>query len=233
MDDAYMALGLISASDASKTIGEFARRIFGPSADDLGLIISDHVRLWRLRNLISISRKFDRICREKGIDLSEGNHLKLAVGLPLIEKASYQDDDFLQARWAHLIASSLRSDDEQEIPFSLNNTYVEVLHQLSRLDCEVLEFIVEKGVEGRKDGNIIPCLLEPDEIAAVFPESLTHISLEKLVSLGCVSRDPKLPLKPGGSRTLMEVITPTIIGINFYIAASGKLPKWFHEESTE
>ena len=233
MEDANIVFGHLSSKEARNTLIEFSRKILGPSADDLGLIFSDQIRFWRLKNLIAISRKFDRICREKGIDPSEGNHLKLAVGLPLIEKASYQDDDFLQERWAHLITSSLSSKKGPEIPLSLDITYVEILRQLSRLDCEVLGFIIENGVRGRKKGAIIPILLEPDDLAAAFPESLTHISVEKLVALGCVSRDPKLPLEPGGSRTLMEVFTPTVIGINFYISASGELPKWFHVEISE
>ena len=99
--------------------------------------------------LLSISRKFDRICLEKGINPAERRCLSLAVGLPLLEKASYHDDDFLQERWAHLIASSLRSEDRSESGFSLDITYVEILNQLSQLDCEVLEFIVENGVDRR------------------------------------------------------------------------------------
>ena len=74
--------------------------------------------------------------------------------------------------------------------------------------------------------------LEPDAIESARPNSLAvHISLEKLVSLGCVSRDPKIPLKTGGSRGLEELIGPTSIAINLYISASGKRPSWFQSKN--
>ena len=226
MDDSYKALALV-APEIAKSIKEFALKIFGPGAEQVGMIVGDWARLWRLNNLISINGKWERICREKGIDPADGRHLSFAVGLPLLEKASYHDDDFLQERWAHLIASSLCSDDRAASDFSLEITYIEILNQLSRLDCEVLEFIVENGVEGRDENGTTIRSLEPDAIESAHPNSsAVHLSLEKLVSLGCASRDPKIPLKVGGSRGIEELIGPTSIGINLYISASGKTPKW-------
>ena len=214
-------------------VTEFARRILGPSADQAGQILGDYARLWRVRNLVSISRKFERIRCDWGIDLSTANRLKLAVGLPLLEKASYQDDSYLQERWAHLIASVLRFEDPGGVPFSLDIAHIEALHQFSRLDCEVLEFVVENEVRGQDDEGpiILARQLEPETIDAAFPKSLSHISLEKLESLGCIRRNPKLPLKSGGSGTLKEIITPTLIGINLYVSASGKNPDWLREKN--
>ena len=206
---------------------EFAQRLFGPSVDQVGLVLGDWVRLWRAKNLLSIKERMDRILQEKGFDPAAGRHLTLSVGLPLLEKASYQDDSFLQERWAHLIASSLCSDDQEESNFNLDITCIEALHQFSRLDCEVLEFIVENGVVNmEEEGGIVVKRLEPDAVHEALPHAAVHLSLEKLVSLGCVRRDPKLPLKPGGM-ALEEIIGPTTIGINLYISASGKNPGWF------
>ena len=203
----------------------FSRRLLGPGADEVGQIVGDWARLWRIKNLISIKKKFERICQEQGIDPSEGRYLPLAVGLPLLEKASYHDDHFLQERWAHLIASSLSdSSTIENHDFSLENTYIEILHQLSPLDCKVLEFVVESGVKDsvphpKSIVNTVP--IEPGQIEAKFPDAPSHISVEKLVSLGCVRRHLKLPI--GG---LQETVEPNLIGINLYISASGKMPKW-------
>ena len=215
---------------ATKGLREFCQQLFGPAVDQIGQIGGDWARLWRLKNLVSIHDKFDRILQDRKIDPSEGRHLALSVGLPMLEKASYQDDEVLQEKWAHLIASSLSSDERSESDFRLDTTYVETLHQFSRLDCDVLEFIVRNGVENRDKNGTHLRLIDPDEIEKAFSHRDWHISLEKLISLGCVSRDPKLPLKPGGSRGLVECITPTIIGINLYIAASGEKPEWFFYE---
>lgn len=205
-------------------VREFALKLLGPAAEQFGLMAGDWARAWRLKNLLAINKKCDRILLEKGINPAERRHLSLTVGLPLLEKASYHDNDFLQERWAHLIASSLRSEDHAESSFSLDITHIEILNQLSQLDCEVLEFIVENSVTGKGEDGIAVRPLEQDEIQDAHPNTPSHVSLEKLVSLGCARCDPKVPLKPGG-RGLMEVVTPTSIGINLYIAASGKTPK--------
>ena len=224
MDDANTGLGVVASKEALRTVRQFFLKLLGPTAEQFGLMGGDWARAWRIRNLLAINEKCDRIFQEKGIDAAEGRHLSLAVGLPLLEKASYHDNDFLQERWAHLITSSLHSEDQAESSFSLDTTYVEILNQLSQLDCEVLEFIVENGVKSSGDNGITVRLLDPDEIQTAHPNKPSHISLEKLTSLGCARFNPKIPLKTGG-QGLMEVVTPTIIGINLYIAASGKTPK--------
>lgn len=231
MDDMHMGLGVVVASkEILAAVREFSLKLLGPAAEQFGLMAGDWARVWRLKNLLSISGKVDRICQEEGINLADGHHLAMAVGLPLLEKASYQDNDFLQERWAHLIASSLRAEDRAERGFSLDITYVEILNQLSQLDCEVLKYIVENGVEKQDSTGITLKPLELDEIQNAHPNSLAHISLEKLISLGCASSDPRIPLKTGGLRGLLEVITPTSIGINLYISASGKTPQWLKSE---
>lgn len=207
-----------------KTVNSLLMRLFGPGTEQLGLLTGDWAKLWRLRNLTAILTKADRILREQNISPGEGRHLALSVGLPLLERASCQDDPFLQARWAQLIASSLRK--ESAIPhFSFSTTFVETLHQFSRLDCEVLEFVVEKvDAKQSEDGTVIVKQLDRRKILDAFPDSPAHLSLDKLTTLGCVRSDPKLPLKPGGMG-FKEVFSPTVMGVNLYIAASGKTPK--------
>ena len=235
MDPASIELGITASKEALKILGEFGQQLFGPSAEQLGLIVGDHVRFYRMKNLLAIKEKVDHVFQEKGIDPSARRYLKLAVGLPLLEKASYQDDGFLQEMWANLIANSLRSDDEVG-GLSLDITYVEILHQLSRLDCEVLDYIVENGVKGRnkKTGEIQLIPLDPSEIDKSHPNKPAHISLEKLVSLGCAYRALKVPLKPGsgdGYSALGQDIVVTLIGLNLCLSASEKKPTWWVEDN--
>ena len=211
----------------------FANKIFGPAFQQTGEIIGDWARYWRLKNLLSISKRFDKICEDKGINPSAGRHLALSIGLPMLEMASYQDDPFLQERWAHLIASSLTPDNETAVSFSLDMTYVEALHQFSRLDCEVLEYVVENGIESRNEGGSVtidPIMFK--EIKQAFPDSVdVHISLEKLLSLGSILCSLKTPLSSAETGehhfgAFATVLSPTIMGINLYISASGKSPNW-------
>ena len=228
---------LIPSDEFGKVVGLcrklFPAQLVRSSAKQVSQIIGDQIKFFRVKNLISISDKVDRICREKGFDSADGHRLALSVGLPLIEKASYQDDSFLQERWANLIANSLRPDGEVANDFSISITYVEILHQLSRLDCEVLEYLVENGVKGiDEDKATMTILVNPNDIEEAYPDTLAHISLEKLVSLGCAYRSLRTPLKVGGDGygMLEQDIGITLIGLNLYLAASGKRPKWLRKD---
>ncbi len=235
MNDGNLSVGLATTKEMLAALTGFFRRLLGPSVEQIGLIGGDWARVWRVKNLLAISEKVDRICLEKGIDPASGRRLSLAVGLPLLEKASFQDDEFLQERWAHLITSSVHSEEQAESGFSLDITYIEILNQLSQLDCEVLEFIVENGIESReeKTGTMKGVQLDPKWIRKELPNKLTHISLEKLVSLGCARLVLKASLQAdggGGYGTWGQDIVVSLIGINMYMSASGKSPKWLREK---
>ncbi len=215
-----------------EVIGEFARQLFGPSAEQVGQIGGDWARLWRMKNLLCIKKKVDRLIEDKGVDVDDVHHLSLSVGLPMLEKASYQDDSFIQDRWANLIASSLLAAELVEDDFSLDVTYVEILGQLSRLDCEILEYVSEEGIESMKEGKYDVRELDPDDIRERFSGRLASVSLEKLSVLGAIQLPFMIPLRAGtGPSGFRQVVAPTLIGLNLYTAASGKPPKWFVSQS--
>ena len=223
---------LTKMESAVQAVSGFARRLFGPAAAELGEIGGDWARYWRLRNLLAIQGRLERILQSKGIGHNDLRHLSLSVGLPMLERASYQDDSFLQERWANLMAASLNSEGSAE-GFSLGVMHVEMLSQMARLDCEVLEFVCERGIDHRDgQGNLAIAGLDPAEVEAGFSGKLAHISLEKLCALGAVQRAIRTPLKPGGSSMsgLQEIIAPTLIGLNLYLASSGKTPEWMQTE---
>lgn len=235
-------IGMIGLpSMVGKALAKFGRVILGPAAEQGGHLLSQNIGWYRLKNLVAINEKFLRLCEEKGFDPKDAKHLAWSVGLPLIEKASYQDDDFLQERWANLILSSIQRGEGSD--FSLGTTHVEILNQFSRLDCEVLEYIVENGMEysdnqedtGDQTKPITVLPLKSEDISEAHPETLAHISLEKLVSLGCVNRVLRTPLNfrdSDGYGVLAQDIIPTLIGLNLYIAASGRFPKWAEDQNS-
>ncbi|WP_419935742.1 Abi-alpha family protein [Candidatus Palauibacter sp.] len=196
-----------------------------PSTKEIGETLGHHAHLWRMKNLVRLEPKVRR-CYEK-LGLDEKSFLRPAVGLPMLEAASYEDDSYLQDRWANLIAGTAANAGD-ETDFDLSSTYVEIMRQLSRPDCEILEFVAENGIEGiNEDGSYATKGFDLQELEERFDKRIAHISVEKLVTLGVLQRAPKLPLTPAPTASgLAEAITPTIIGVNFYATASGKMPGW-------
>ena len=215
--------GSAKATEVAAAADRLTQRLFGPAFTNLGEIAGDWVRLWRMANLARISRRVDRMTERRGLDPAGTRRVALSVGLPLLEKASLEDDPFLQEWWAGLIAGEHAGADDAE-GFGLDAVYVTAMAQLTRLDCEILTYVCEQGVGQRSEEGIEPNPLDPEDISRKYGQ-LAHIAVDKLVVLGLIFRIPKLPLEPGGSVGLLEVVIPSIIGLNLYAVATGNLPR--------
>ena len=204
------------------------RAIAGPASNELGLILSDRVKAWRMNNLIRVSEKFDRICDEKGLNRHDLQSLTIAVGLPMLERASYEEDDELQEMWANLMVSATSNTDPSEDSKDLYRTWVNILSQMSRWDCRLLSAVIEEGISGMEEGVMLSSPLSDEDVREVadMPRIRVDIHLQKLASLGLVYRDPKTPLETGGPTGLQYAYTPTHLGMNMYMAC-GNVPKWF------
>lgn len=214
----------------SRVLADFCRKLLGPAAEQIGQSIGERLIEFRLNNLLKINERVDRILRERGRSQSENRHLPPSVGLPTIEKASYEDDPKLQDMWANLIANSITSDGSGSTDFSLHKIHVEILHQFSKLDCDVLEYIVENGVTARDPdtGRMTAAPVDPEKVIRDIANPLTHVSIEKLVSLGCAALTPRVPLdfSGGGFGPLAQNLRVTLVGLHLFFLASGKKPSW-------
>ena len=214
----------------SRVIADFCRRLLGPAAEQIGQSIGERLVVFRLNNLLRINEKVERILKEKGHSQSGNRHLPPSVGLPTIEKASYEDDPKLQDMWANLIANSITPGENTNDDFSLHKIHVEILHQFSKLDCEVLEYLVENGITTRdpETGGMTAMAIDPERVIRDIANPLTHVSIEKLVSLGCAALTPRVPLDFSGGRfgKLAQDLRVTLIGLHLFSLASGKKPSW-------
>ena len=200
----------------------FSATLVAPAFSQIGLTIGDQIKFYRIRNLIRLNEHLEGIIQQRNLNESDLQKLSLSVGFPLLEKASYQDDDYLQKKWANLLASTMQKDESKDERFSLSITFVEILHQFSRLDCEVLEYISENGISGRNkdDSSMQSVPLDPLHIHDQFPGSLAHMSLEKLVTLGCAYRAIRTPLSTNsgdGYGSLQQDVVVTLLGLNLYM----------------
>ena len=219
--------------DDSATTGlSVVRAIAGPVAQELGVALSDRVKYWRLKNLISTSEKFDRICKEKNLRPEDLRPLTIAVGLPMLEHAANEEEDELQELWANLMVSATTDSESSEDSGDLYKTWSNMLGAMSKWDCRLLITVVEEGIAGRKDDAIQTKPLTQDDVnqAAGMPTVRVNIHLEKLVSLGLVYRDLKTPLGSGGPTGFEYAYAPTLMGINMYLAC-GNTPQWMDREA--
>jgi len=111
-------------------VKELVLRAFGPLADQIGDILGDYGRQYRVRQLSKILAKTKRIADKAGIEI---NLVPPRILLPAVHFASLESDDALQEKWAALLAST--SAEPDRIPPS----FPDILHSLSPAEVRFLD----------------------------------------------------------------------------------------------
>lgn len=116
---------------------DFLQKLIGPSVDELGLLFSDNVKLWRLKNQIRNLEKVKKIVDEEKIDVKQVN---LKVLIPYLDGVSLEEDETLQDLWAKLFTNYIDTSKNLTI-----NVYPNILKQLSTNEVTILRFLQSNG----------------------------------------------------------------------------------------
>jgi len=108
------------------------KRLAGPSIDEVGAILADQVKVYRLKNLLKTAEKTKRILEDAGV---EPQSIPSRYLLPILDTCSVEDNDDLQERWAGLLASASQEAD------SLSPSYIETLKQLTPKEAKHFDYL--------------------------------------------------------------------------------------------
>ena len=122
----------------------FLDRLLGPSVDETGYLLADRIRLRRLRNQVRILQRSEELLDSAGLT---ARPVPLQTLVPLIEKASLEEDPSLQEMWAQLLARAATSDARA----GLQRLCVHVLSSISPAEAKVLESVHELYCEERPE----------------------------------------------------------------------------------
>jgi Abortive infection alpha len=123
--------------EAGQQFGGFFAKHFGGSVEQWAGLWEDKLRYRRWENQLALMQKAE----EKIRDLGLGGHTKplsFKIGVPLLEAASLEEDDYLRELWANLLINSVRQDQETTHP-----AYVQVLQQLLPEEAKLLAYAAE------------------------------------------------------------------------------------------
>ena len=192
-----------------------------PALDEVGLLLRDKVRYWRLNNILSILDK------AKGKLHYENEELKIQahprVALSIIENGSLNDNDEIQEMWAGLFASSCTKSGHNDE----NLIFVDLLKQLTvseakiiKYSCEIARKIIYENGLLIADKLKIDCesLMRISGINEIYrlDRELDHLSSLELLGLG----------QSGGGidindKNLVAHITPSTLALNLYVKSQG------------
>ncbi len=127
------------AEETIKGAFSFIDDLIKPSLKEVGQLFAERVHLWRFKNQINVSIKAAKFVRKKGLTLQE---VPIKTISKFLEYSSWEENDFMQEKWAGLLASTASSKSDKDIYYIL----VEVLNQLSPLDVRLLDLLYLKGL---------------------------------------------------------------------------------------
>lgn len=120
---------------------EFLGKLISPTIEEVGLLISENVKFLRFKNQIRILLKAKDYVEKKKINLKE---IPIKILVPLLDKASLEDDETMQEKWANMLVNLVDSNmnlQNQIFPYLLSQISIEEYNELKNLSNEELQFI--------------------------------------------------------------------------------------------
>jgi hypothetical protein len=154
------------------------RKILGPPLEEFGLMLGDHVRAFRIRNLLRLDANIRAVAKAYGLKRGSFQLLPVGDAIRTIDAASMEENDDVQQLWARLIIKAASGEQEQDR--RIDKLYIELLKSLSATDAALLELLHE-GPQFRTFTSV-------DEVTK-FNESMNRKAEEKWRKFSSDERD--------------------------------------------
>ncbi len=180
--------GIPVAIEAAKKLLE---KLVGPAAEEMGLLLQDKVRSYRLRNQLAVLGKTQDMLNQAGI---EPKSVPLRVLVPLLEGAALEDDDNLSTKWAALLANTATPGYRVDLMPAFSN----ILSQLSSTDVKILDALLKHKGHHKSSPKDIFLLAFPFTIkeSTNLSDKEYDLAVDNIARLGlCVTSTNTLPIK--------------------------------------
>lgn len=179
-----------SASEFGVEAIKFIRTFTDEAATEISGIFTDKLKFYRWKNQQKFLLKAAEFMTSKGLD-QPSRHLPIKELIPLLEYSSLEEDEYLQALWAALLANSA----DAMTTNSNNLMFVEILKSLSKLEAQILMTIFsipncvnENGMIVTSDLPNSATMMSPLPNARLEPGPIEDVkmALANLDRLGCI-----------------------------------------------
>ena len=219
--------GLEVVKASIKGVSSFLEVVFKPGLEELGFLVKDQVRLWRLKNIL---RTLEKAQGRFDFDGKEINLTANArVGISIMEGCSEVDNEELQDLWAGLFASSCTPDGKDDS----NMNFVDLLRRMSSVEARIIDYACkncQKILHPNKlitAGDLDVSFEVLTQIAGIDDIYRLDSELDHMRSIEILVRNSLL----GGagfteSNNLVANITPSPLALNLYYKTHslGKTP---------
>jgi hypothetical protein len=133
--------GEIIKSGAGEKIADLVNKLAGPLAEEVGMMLGDKVKVYRVKNWIKTAEKTERLLRVAKLP---ANAVPPRLFLPIMEAASIEDNETLQDMWAGLLATASQDTD------TVSPSFVETLKQLTPVEARYLQRLYDDTSSERR-----------------------------------------------------------------------------------
>src|SRR5271169_5924760 len=118
MDPTEITKHLPEIASATKVVAAaipftaIVKRMLGPAADELAEMWRDQVRLYRYERQLKCVEKAERMAQEAGFTPQA---VPPKILFPLLEGASFEEDEELHTMWAALLANAALPENTQKV----------------------------------------------------------------------------------------------------------------------
>ncbi|RXK81264.1 Abi-alpha family protein [Filimonas effusa] len=178
---------------------DFVGKLIGPTIEELGLFVSDNIKYLRFKNQVKILLKAKKYVEDNKISIKE---VPIKILVPLLEKASLEESEELQDKWASMLANMVNSEknfQNQIFPSILSQLSIEEFNELNELLNAEKDFrgMVAKYNRVRREYNLstVKQIEELKEKISDLERTGMYLNLEEfecanLVRLGLIKKVP-------------------------------------------
>jgi hypothetical protein len=130
-----------AAVGAAIPFTSIAKRMLGPAADEVAEMWRDQVRVYRYGRQLKLLEKAERMAEEAGFTPQP---VPPKILFPLLEGASFEEDEDLHTMWAALLANAASPDGDKVV----RPGFIATLRELSPDEASLLNWIYDSAIKG-------------------------------------------------------------------------------------
>jgi hypothetical protein len=207
--------------EASKTLAKFFKDVFGDLVIDGAGLASDKLKYYRIERAIALHDKTTRNLNSKGI--TNFNAVAPKIGIPLIESATIEDNDDIQALWANMLANAMNPNFDGKI----ERKYISILQDMSLTDVKIFNYVMSMYLREKSD-KLHTQLMKKEALQTALNIELETVDacLRNLLRLGCIKQGHQYmsAIKMEGTFPSVyfdiEQFGITTLGLDFYKSIS-------------
>ena len=167
------------AIDAASGFGNFCEKVFGDLLQDSIGLVADRMKYFRDSQLEKLQQKTEEKLKIKNVEQTRPVHPN--IGIPLIQEAGLVEDNYLQSKWASLLANAMNPNYSEKI----KRRFVTILADVEPIEAKIMQTLFDSITVGQLNTSL---LIDSTKVQShlKISASETVLALRNLLRLGLI-----------------------------------------------